>query len=214
MLLEPGAQLGAEGGFVGRVAQLHAQRLTQYIGPVETFWGPDLERWFGDSARLAEFGAVVAQEVDPLVYALERDGPDDGRRARAVPSGVRASRASRLGIGDPRRRAARAGRALLPAHARGRGRPRVSRHVHGGPDPRAPSARLGRAARALPAAVARDRLRPLPARGAVPHRGARRLGRGREPHARRAGRRRLAAARREVVLLGGGRRPVRRHRAA
>ncbi len=40
-----------------------------------SFWGPDLERWFGDSPRLAQFGAVVAQEIDPLVYQLEREGP-------------------------------------------------------------------------------------------------------------------------------------------
>jgi alkylation response protein AidB-like acyl-CoA dehydrogenase len=42
---------------------------------VETFWGPDLARWFGDSPRLTAFGEVVAREIDPLVYGLERAGP-------------------------------------------------------------------------------------------------------------------------------------------
>ena len=61
---------------------------------METFWGPDLERWFGDSARLAEFGAVVAQEVDPLVYALERDGPTtDGAHVQFHPAYAQAGRA-------------------------------------------------------------------------------------------------------------------------
>jgi acyl-CoA dehydrogenase len=61
---------------------------------VETFWGPDLERWFGDSARLVEFGSVVAQEIDPLVYALERDGPTtDGSNVRFHPAYAQAGRA-------------------------------------------------------------------------------------------------------------------------
>jgi acyl-CoA dehydrogenase len=61
---------------------------------VETFWGPDLERWFGDSTRLAEFGAVVAQEVDPLVYELERQGPStDGSTVEFHPAYAEAGRA-------------------------------------------------------------------------------------------------------------------------
>jgi alkylation response protein AidB-like acyl-CoA dehydrogenase len=61
---------------------------------VETFWKPDLERWFGDSARLADFGAVVAQEIDPLVYELEREGPTtDGSDVRFHPAYKRAGRA-------------------------------------------------------------------------------------------------------------------------
>ena len=60
---------------------------------METFWGPDLVRWFGDSARLAEFGAVVAQEIDPLVYELEREGPTtDGARVQFSPAYDRAGR--------------------------------------------------------------------------------------------------------------------------
>ena len=48
---------------------------------MDTFWGPDLERWFGDAPRLAAFGEVVASEIDPLVYELERNGPaTDGER--------------------------------------------------------------------------------------------------------------------------------------
>ncbi len=90
----------------------------------------------------------------------------------------------------------------------------MPRHLHSGADPRAPPARFRRAARAVPAATVGDGLRPLPAWGPVPHRGARRLGRGRQPHARREGRRQLAAARREVVLLGCRCRSVRCHRAA
>jgi acyl-CoA dehydrogenase len=59
-----------------------------------TFWGPDLERWFGDSARLVEFGAVVAQEIDPLVYPLERDGPaTDGANVQFHPAYAQAGRA-------------------------------------------------------------------------------------------------------------------------
>ncbi len=42
---------------------------------METFWGADLERWFGDLPRVAAFGEVVAREIDPLVYELERHGP-------------------------------------------------------------------------------------------------------------------------------------------
>jgi hypothetical protein len=61
---------------------------------VETFWGPDLERWFGDSARLVEFGGVVAQEIDPLVYALERDGPTtDGVSVEFHPAYAQTGRA-------------------------------------------------------------------------------------------------------------------------
>jgi alkylation response protein AidB-like acyl-CoA dehydrogenase len=61
---------------------------------VETFWGPDLERWLGDSAHLVEFGAVVAQEIDPLVYALERDGPaTDGANVEFHPAYAQAGRA-------------------------------------------------------------------------------------------------------------------------
>jgi acyl-CoA dehydrogenase len=61
---------------------------------VETFWGADLERWFPDSPRLAGFGAVVAQEVDPLVYELERQGPQtDGGRVRFDPAYADAGRA-------------------------------------------------------------------------------------------------------------------------
>ena len=61
---------------------------------METFWGPDLERWFGDSPRLVEFGAVVAQEIDPLVYALERDGPTtDGANVQFHPAYAQAGRA-------------------------------------------------------------------------------------------------------------------------
>ncbi len=61
---------------------------------METFWGPDLVRWFGDSARLAEFGAVVAQEIDPLVYELEREGPTtDGARVQFSPAYDQAGRA-------------------------------------------------------------------------------------------------------------------------
>ena len=61
---------------------------------METFWGPDLERWFGDSARLAQFGTVVAQEVDPLVYQLEREGPTtDGSGVRFHPAYAQAGRA-------------------------------------------------------------------------------------------------------------------------
>jgi alkylation response protein AidB-like acyl-CoA dehydrogenase len=61
---------------------------------VATFWCPDLERWFGDSARLVEFGAVVAQEIDPLVYTLERDGPTtDGATVRFHPAYAQAGRA-------------------------------------------------------------------------------------------------------------------------
>jgi alkylation response protein AidB-like acyl-CoA dehydrogenase len=60
---------------------------------VETFWGPDLERWFGDSPRLAAFGEVVAREVDPLVYELERHGPStDGK---SVQFGTRYAEAGR-----------------------------------------------------------------------------------------------------------------------
>jgi alkylation response protein AidB-like acyl-CoA dehydrogenase len=61
---------------------------------VDTFWGPDLERWFGDSAQLAEFGEVVAQRVDPLVYDLEREGPTtDGERVQFHPAYAEAGRA-------------------------------------------------------------------------------------------------------------------------
>jgi alkylation response protein AidB-like acyl-CoA dehydrogenase len=45
------------------------------LSRVETFWGADLERWFGDLPRVAAFGEVVAREIDPLVYELERHGP-------------------------------------------------------------------------------------------------------------------------------------------
>ena len=61
---------------------------------METFWGPDLERWFGESPRLAQFGAVVAQEIDPLVYQLEREGPTtDGSDVRFHPAYAQAGRA-------------------------------------------------------------------------------------------------------------------------
>jgi acyl-CoA dehydrogenase len=61
---------------------------------VESFWGPDLERWFGDSPRLAEFGAVVAQQIDPLVYELEHEGPTtDGSGVRFHPAYAEAGRA-------------------------------------------------------------------------------------------------------------------------
>jgi alkylation response protein AidB-like acyl-CoA dehydrogenase len=64
------------------------------VDRVESYWGPDVERWFGDSARLVEFGAVVAQEIDPLVYALERDGPTtDGSNVRFHPAYAQAGRA-------------------------------------------------------------------------------------------------------------------------
>ena len=60
---------------------------------METFWGPDIERWFGDSPRLAPFGEVVAQEIDPLVYELERQGPaTDGSRVRFDPRYAEAGR--------------------------------------------------------------------------------------------------------------------------
>jgi acyl-CoA dehydrogenase len=48
--------------------------VTEYSERVDTFWGPDLERWFGESDRLRSFGEVVACEIDPLVYRLEREG--------------------------------------------------------------------------------------------------------------------------------------------
>ena len=61
---------------------------------METFWGPDLDRWFGDSARLVQFGAVAAREVDPLVYQLEREGPTtDGSDVRFHPAYAEAGRA-------------------------------------------------------------------------------------------------------------------------
>ncbi|MGH3018216.1 MAG: acyl-CoA dehydrogenase family protein [Gaiellaceae bacterium] len=61
---------------------------------METFWGPDLDRWFGNSPRLVEFGAVVAQGVDPLVYELERDAPTtDGSNVQFHPSYAQAGRA-------------------------------------------------------------------------------------------------------------------------
>jgi alkylation response protein AidB-like acyl-CoA dehydrogenase len=61
---------------------------------VETFWGPDLARWFGDSPQLATFGEVVAREIDPLVYELERQGPStDGSRVFFDPAYAAAGRA-------------------------------------------------------------------------------------------------------------------------
>lgn len=61
---------------------------------MDTFWGPDLERWFGDSARLAAFGEVVAREIDPLVYDLERHGPEtDGESVLFAPGYAEAGRA-------------------------------------------------------------------------------------------------------------------------
>jgi acyl-CoA dehydrogenase len=64
------------------------------LGGVDSFWGPDLERWFGGSPRLAEFGAVVAQEIDPLVYELEQEGPTtDGSGVRFHPAYAEAGRA-------------------------------------------------------------------------------------------------------------------------
>ena len=60
---------------------------------METFWGPDIECWLGDSPRLAPFGEVVAQEIDPLVYELERRGPaTDGHRVRFDPRYAEAGR--------------------------------------------------------------------------------------------------------------------------
>ena len=60
---------------------------------METFRGPDLQRWFGDSARLVQFGAVAAQEIDPLVYQLEREGPTtDGSAVRFHPAYAQAGR--------------------------------------------------------------------------------------------------------------------------
>jgi acyl-CoA dehydrogenase len=54
---------------------------------VESFWAPDLERWFADSPQLQQFGEAVAQRVDPLVYDLERDGPTtDGERIDFSPA--------------------------------------------------------------------------------------------------------------------------------
>jgi acyl-CoA dehydrogenase len=55
---------------------------------VETFWGPDLERWFGDVPQLSGFARVVAEEIDPLVYELERDGPAlaEGEDVRFAPA--------------------------------------------------------------------------------------------------------------------------------
>jgi hypothetical protein len=61
---------------------------------VETFWAPDLERWFGESSRLSAFGEVVARKVDPLVYELEREGPrTDGASVRFHPAYAEAGRA-------------------------------------------------------------------------------------------------------------------------
>ena len=61
---------------------------------MDTFWGHDLERWFGEGPRLVEFASVVAQEVDPLVYELERDGPTtDGSTVRFHPAYAEAGRA-------------------------------------------------------------------------------------------------------------------------
>jgi hypothetical protein len=61
---------------------------------VETFWAPDLERWFGESARLVQFGGVVAKEVDPLVYQLEQEGPStDGADVQFHPAYAEAGRA-------------------------------------------------------------------------------------------------------------------------
>ena len=61
---------------------------------MENFWGPDLERWFGESPRVAAFGAVVAQGVDPLVYELEREGPStDGASVRFHSAYAEAGRA-------------------------------------------------------------------------------------------------------------------------
>jgi alkylation response protein AidB-like acyl-CoA dehydrogenase len=61
---------------------------------VDTFWGPDVERWFGDSAALRGFAAVVAQEIDPLVYELEREGPWlEGNDVRFAPAYAEAGRA-------------------------------------------------------------------------------------------------------------------------
>jgi acyl-CoA dehydrogenase len=60
---------------------------------VDTFWGPDLGRWFGDSPRLVAFGEVVAREIDPLVYELERNGPrTDGERVEFHPGYAQAGR--------------------------------------------------------------------------------------------------------------------------
>lgn len=68
--------------------------MTGYSEHVDTFWGPDLERWFGESSRLAAFGEVVAQEIDPLVYELERSGPaTDGERIVFDPRYAEAGRA-------------------------------------------------------------------------------------------------------------------------
>ncbi len=181
---------------------------------METFWGPDLERWFGDSARLAQFGTVVAQEVDPLVYQLEREGPTtDGSGVRFHPAYAQAGRAvwaSGILGAEPLEQA---GLFFLLTHA-GEG---------GHACPVTCTAGLIRALRLHGSDEMRERFLPplletdydrLPAWCPVPDGGARRLGRGREPHACRARRRRLAAARREVVLLGGRRRSVRRHGAA
>ena len=63
-------------------------------------------------------------------------------------------------------------------------------------------------------AAAGARLRPLPARSAVPDGGAGRLRRRRQPRRGGARRRGLADLRREVVLLGRRRGPVPAHRAA
>jgi alkylation response protein AidB-like acyl-CoA dehydrogenase len=61
---------------------------------VESFWGADLVRWFGDSERLSRFGAVVAEAIDPLVYELEREGPaTDGERVEFHPAYRDAGRA-------------------------------------------------------------------------------------------------------------------------
>jgi acyl-CoA dehydrogenase len=63
------------------------------LAVVETFWAQDLERWFGHSSRLADFGAVVAQEIDPLVYELERQGPKtDGSNVQFHPAYAAAGR--------------------------------------------------------------------------------------------------------------------------
>lgn len=61
---------------------------------MDTFWGDDLERWLGGSPRVRAFAEVVAQEIDPLVYELEREGPTtDGERVRFHPAYAEAGRA-------------------------------------------------------------------------------------------------------------------------
>ena len=179
---EPRLQLGAEGGLVRR----------DRADPLR----PTLQRC---GAPFRARGAGGRRPGRRRVRARTRRDSADGERIEFDPAYAEAGRAiwrpgssarprpSRRGSSTSSRTRAKAG--MLPRRLHRRARAGAAR------------ARLGRAARALPAAAARDGLRPLRARRAVPDRAARRLGRGREPRRGRAGRRRVADQRREVVLL-------------